>query len=92
MRFASDGYVQYGGVPDRPNRRLKHPWLMDDFRTFAADHVARMRAELARVLEVPLECVSIKATTTDGMGFVGAGEGAAASAVALVLSTKDGET
>ena len=56
---------------------LEHPKI--------ASHVPRMRAELARVLDVPLECVSVKATTTDGMGFVGQGEGAAASAVALVV-------
>ena len=62
---------------------LEHPKI--------ASHVPRMRAELARVLEVPLECVSIKATTTDGMGFVGQGEGAAASAVALVVSAKEGD-
>jgi len=63
---------------------LEHPKI--------ATHVPRMRAELARVLEVPLECVSVKATTTDGMGFVGTGEGAAASAVAIVVSAKDGGT
>ena len=50
-----------------------------------ADHVPRMRAELARVLDLPLDRVSVKATTTEGMGFVGREEGAAATAVALIL-------
>ena len=61
-------------------------------RPHIAAHVARMRSELARVLELPVERVSVKATTTDGMGFIGSGEGAAASAVALVaLETSGGE-
>jgi 2-C-methyl-D-erythritol 2,4-cyclodiphosphate synthase len=53
-------------------------------RPRVAEHVPRMRAELARVLDLPLDRVSVKATTTEGMGFVGREEGAAATAVALV--------
>jgi 2-C-methyl-D-erythritol 2,4-cyclodiphosphate synthase len=39
---------------------------------------------LADVLSLPLEAVSVKATTTDGMGFIGRGEGLAAVAVVAV--------
>lgn len=42
------------------------------------------RANLARVLAIPLDRVSLKATTTDGMGFTGRDEGLAASAVAVL--------
>ncbi|HET9234659.1 MAG TPA: 2-C-methyl-D-erythritol 2,4-cyclodiphosphate synthase [Candidatus Eisenbacteria bacterium] len=50
-----------------------------------ASFVPRMREELARVLGLSLDRLSVKATTTEGMGFVGREEGAAATAVAIVL-------
>lgn len=49
-----------------------------------APHIPAMRARLAGALGVPAGAVSIKATTNEGMGFVGRGEGAAAYAVALI--------
>jgi 2-C-methyl-D-erythritol 2,4-cyclodiphosphate synthase len=51
-----------------------------------APHVDTMRANLGRVLGLPASQVSVKATTTEGMGFVGRGEGAAATAVVLVAT------
>ena len=47
-------------------------------------HRARMTEVLAGSLGLDAGQVSVKATTTDGMGFIGRGEGAAAMAVALV--------
>lgn len=47
-------------------------------------HRAAMRARLAELLALPLDRVSVKATTTEGMGFTGRQEGLAAQAVALV--------
>lgn len=44
----------------------------------------RLRASLAEVLQVPVDQVSVKATSTDGMGWLGRGEGLAAMAVVLV--------
>ncbi len=49
-----------------------------------APHRDAIRARLADALGLPADAVSVKATTGEGMGFVGRGEGAAAMAVATV--------
>lgn len=51
-----------------------------------APHREAMRSSLAAVLGVSIEGVSIKATTTDGMGFLGRDEGIAAVAVLVASS------
>jgi 2-C-methyl-D-erythritol 2,4-cyclodiphosphate synthase len=49
-------------------------------------HIAAMRANIAEALDVVPACVSVKATTGEGMGFVGTGVGAAAHAVCLLTT------
>ena len=47
-------------------------------------HSDPMRARLAEIMEVPKERISVKATTTERLGFPGRGEGIAAQAVATL--------
>ncbi len=47
-------------------------------------HRQAMRERLAALLDVPLDAVSVKATTSEGMGFVGRQEGLAAQAVVSI--------
>jgi 2-C-methyl-D-erythritol 4-phosphate cytidylyltransferase/2-C-methyl-D-erythritol 2,4-cyclodiphosphate synthase len=57
-----------------------------------APHRAEMRRKLADLLVVDLLQVSVKATTTERLGFAGRGEGIAAQAVATLVSREDHET
>jgi 2-C-methyl-D-erythritol 4-phosphate cytidylyltransferase/2-C-methyl-D-erythritol 2,4-cyclodiphosphate synthase len=47
-------------------------------------HRQAMRERLAEILSLPLDAVSVKATTTEAMGFTGRGEGLAAQAIATI--------
>lgn len=53
-----------------------------------APYILKMRQTLADILKVDVKCVSVKATTTERLGFVGRGEGCEVWAVVL-LESKD---
>lgn len=52
-----------------------------------APHRDSMRKALAGALGVDEQRIAVRATTTDGLGFTGRGEGLAAQAVALIVTT-----
>ncbi len=52
-----------------------------------APHVAAMRQNMAEDLGIPLNSVSVKATTTEKLGFVGRREGIACHAICLLRHT-----
>lgn len=54
-------------------------------------HIDEMRMKLAEVMGIDVDCVSVKATTTEGLGFTGRREGIAANAVALLFSENCGK-
>jgi len=54
-----------------------------------APFIETMRRNIAADLVCDVSCVSVKATTTEGLGFAGRGEGIAALATVLVVALED---
>jgi 2-C-methyl-D-erythritol 2,4-cyclodiphosphate synthase len=52
-----------------------------------APYRSAIRNQVAALLEIPAQQVNVKATTTEGLGFLGRGEGIAAQAIAVLLET-----
>lgn len=52
-----------------------------------APHRSAMEKNMAEVLDIQPDCVNVKATTTEGLGFAGRGEGIAAHTVVLIMET-----
>ena len=53
------------------------------------DYIPEMRENIAQALKMDISAVSIKATTEEGLGFTGSGEGIAAHAVCILLDDKE---
>ena len=53
-----------------------------------APYIEEMRRRIAEALGLNYDCVSVKATTEEGLGFTGEGRGIAAHAVALIEKTE----
>ncbi len=53
-----------------------------------APYLDEIRSQLASALEVPIDCVSVKGKTNEGMGWIGRGEGIACIAVATIVSVE----
>ncbi len=52
-----------------------------------AAHIELMRSRLAEDIGIDVDCINVKATTTEGMGFPGRGEGIESHAVALISTS-----
>lgn len=50
-----------------------------------APYIPKMRENIAAACGIAADCVSVKATTEEGLGFTGSGEGMSASAVCLLV-------
>jgi 2-C-methyl-D-erythritol 2,4-cyclodiphosphate synthase len=73
------------------NLLAQQPWQIANIdativaeRPKMSPHIQTMRAHIAEHLHLTVEQVSVKATTTDGLGFTGRREGIACYAVALI--------
>ena len=54
-----------------------------------APHIEEMRKNVAETLGIDISQVNIKATTEEGLGFTGTGEGISSQAVTILESIRD---
>ena len=52
-------------------------------------HIDQMRINIAQALRIQLDKVNVKATTEEGLGFTGSGEGISSQAICLLASPMD---
>lgn len=88
---ASDRFLAHAvrRVAERGGRILHADLTVLCERPRIGPHAAAMRARIADILGVDARRVSVKATTTEGLGFTGRGEGIAAMATATVALPAD---
>ena len=53
-----------------------------------APHIPTMRENIASALNISIDQINVKATTEEGLGFTGSGEGMACHAVALIYPSR----
>ena len=52
-------------------------------------YIDQMRENIAKALDVDVSCINVKATTEEGLGFTGTGEGISAQAICMLTSPAD---
>ena len=50
-----------------------------------APHIPAMRENIARALNIDLDQINVKATTEEGLGFTGSGEGISSQSICLLI-------
>ena len=86
-RDSADFLAHARALAEKAGARIVHVDLtLICERPAITPHKPAMRARIAEILGIGIEAVSVKATTTEGLGFIGRGEGIAAQATATITS------
>jgi len=78
----------YGIINTRGYRMVNADMTLIAQRPKFAPHIDQMRANIAEDLSISIDMVSVKATTTEKLGFAGREEGIAAQATVLLQSSE----
>ena len=68
---------------------LEHVAKLLEENLFLVPHIEQMRENIAKALGIEVSQVNVKATTEEGLGFTGSGEGISAQAVCLLTSPRE---
>lgn len=84
----ADSLMLLGAVVDMLKERCWHVVNIDATvlceRPKLAPHIVKMRENIASVVGVDVDCISVKATTVEGMGAIGRKEGISVMAIAAI--------
>lgn len=84
----ADSLKLLGAVVDMLKERCWHVVNIDATvlceRPKLAPHIVKMRENIAAVVGVDVDCISVKATTVEGMGAIGRKEGISVMAIAAI--------
>lgn len=88
----ADSLKLLGAVVDMLKERCWHVVNIDATvlceRPKLAPHIVKMRENIAAVVGVDVDCISVKATTVEGMGAIGRKEGISVMAIAAIEKIK----
>ena len=91
FRYVLSGYVDQMVMVLEEALLREHGWQVGNVDATVvaqapklAPYIPEMRRRLAEAMGLDVDCVSVKATTEERLGFTGSGEGMAAHAVALI--------